>query len=114
MPIVKADVHAPIFCFPKLIKYKTMVQDIYTDYEIKEFSAAEPLSDIDGYMHDWVFHFNPYNKMWNAIPRDLYTKYWDNCELDGVLRSKDVSTLLHLLHKCKGDVIEIHKLTSTK
>lgn len=91
-----------------------MSQEIYTDYEIKEFAAVDQLSDTEQYMHDWVFHFNPYNKLWSAIPRDLYTKYWDDCQLEGVLRSKDVNTLLHLLHKCKGDSKEIHKLTSTK
>ena len=37
-----------------------MTQDVYTDYEIKEFAAITPLSDTDGFMHDWVFHFNPY------------------------------------------------------
>ena len=102
----------PSSAFLKILNYKTMTQDVYTDYEIKEFAPADPLSDIDGYMHDWVFHFNPYNKMWNAIPRDLYTKYWDNCELDGVLRSKDFNTLFYLLHKGKGDVNEIHKMTT--
>jgi hypothetical protein len=75
----------PSSAFLNLLNYKIMAQDVYTDYEIKEFAAITPLSDTDGYMHNWVFHFNPYNKMWNAIPRDLYTKYWDNCELDGVL-----------------------------
>ena len=102
----------PSSAFLKILNYKTMTQDVYTDYEIKEFAPADPLSDTDGYMHDWVFHFNPYNKMWNAIPRDLYTKYWDNCELDGVLRSKDFNTLFYLLHKGKGDVNEIHKITT--
>jgi len=92
-----------------------MKQEVYTDYEnIKEFAPVSELSDTEEYMHDWVFHFNPYTKLWNAIPRDMYTKYWDNSQLDGVLRSKSFETLLHLLHKCKGDVVEIHKLTSTK
>jgi hypothetical protein len=92
-----------------------MSQEVYTDYEnMKEFAPVNELSDTEQYMHDWVFYFNPYNKLWSAIPRDLYTKYWDNCELDGVLRSKDINTLLYLLHRCKGDVIEINKLTTTK
>jgi hypothetical protein len=91
-----------------------MSQEVYTDYEIKEFAAVDQLSDTEQYMHDWVFHFNPYNKLWSAIPRDLYTKYWDDCQLDGVLRSKDINTLLYLLHRGKGDVTKIYKITSDK
>jgi hypothetical protein len=91
-----------------------MSQEVYTDYEnIKEFAVVDELSDTEGYMHDWVFHFNPYTKLWNAIPRDLYTKYWDNSQLDGVLRSKDINTLLYLLHRDKGDIDQIHKRTSS-
>lgn len=90
-----------------------MGQDVYTDYEIKEFAAVE-LEATDQYMHDWVFHFNPYTKLWCAIPRDLYNKYWDDSQLEGVLRSKDIATLLYLLHRGKGDINEIHKITSNK
>lgn len=85
-----------------------MKQEVYTDYEKV---ASEDYTE--NYMHDWVFHFNPYNKLWNAIPRDLYTKYWDNCELKGVLRSKDMSTLLELLYKAKGDVNIINQITTS-
>lgn len=88
-----------------------MSQEIYTDYEIKEFAAIE---NSEHYMHDWVFHFNPYAKLWCAIPRDLYNKYWDDSQLEGVLRSKDIVTLLYLLHRGKGDINQIHKITSTK
>jgi hypothetical protein len=56
----------PSSAFLKILNYKTMTQDVYTDYEIKEFAAITPLSDTDGFMHDWVFHFNPYNKTHGA------------------------------------------------
>lgn len=92
-----------------------MKQDVYTDYEnVKEFAAIDHASDTEQYMHDWVFHFNPYTNLWNAIPRDLYTKYWDDSQLEGVLRSKDINTLLYLLHRTKGDISEIYKITSGK
>jgi len=105
----------PSSAFLNLLNIKNMKQEVYTDYEnIKEFAPVSELSDTEDYMHDWVFHFNPYNKLWSAIPRDLYTKYWDNSQLDGVLRSKSLETLLHLLHKGKGDVNEIHKITTGK
>ena len=105
----------PSSAFLNLLNIKNMKQEVYTDYEnIKEFAPVSDLSDTEDYMHDWVFHFNPYNKLWSAIPRDLYTKYWDNSQLDGVLRSKSLETLLHLLHKAKGNVNEIHKITTGK
>lgn len=84
-----------------------MTQEVYTDYE-------NAMIDTSDYMHDWVFHFNPYSKLWNAIPRDLYSKYWDNFELEGVLRSRDVNTLFDLLHRAKGSVDLIHQITNKK
>ena len=92
-----------------------MKQEVYTDYEnIKEFAPVPQSSDGEYYMHDWVFHFNPYTSLWCAVPRELYNKYWDDSQLENVLRSKDISTLLYLLHRSKGDINEIHKITSTK
>jgi hypothetical protein len=113
MPVVKADVHAPIFCFPKILNYKIMKQEVYTDYEnIKEFA---PISDVkDEFMHDWTFHFNPYTGLWNAIPRNLYSAYWSNYDIKGILRSKDINTLLYLLHRGKGDINAVYKLTDSE
>lgn len=56
------------------------------------------------YLQDWVFHFNAYNQQWAAIPRETYNDYWNDFENAGVLRSKDLYTLIELLHKSKGDV----------
>ena len=86
----------PSSAFLNLLNIKNMKQEVYTDYEnIKEFAPVSELSDTEEYMHDWVFHFNPYNKLWSAIPRDLYTKYWDNDETEGVLHAKEIDTLIH-------------------
>jgi hypothetical protein len=97
----------PSSAFLKILNYKTMTQEVYTDYE-------NAMTDTSDYMHDWVFHFNPYTKLWSAIPRDLYNKYWDNHELEGVLRSRDVNTLFDLLHRAKGNVDLINQLTNKK
>lgn len=85
-----------------------MKQEVYTDYE-KTPIEVESTND---YLHDWVFHFNPYRNLWTAIPRDLYNKYWDDCELKGVLRSKDINTLLELLYRSKGDINLINEITN--
>lgn len=58
------------------------------------------------YLYDWVFHYNPYTKNWAAIPRDLYTQYWDNYNLEGVIRSSSHKTLLEILQKTEGVDIE--------
>ena len=97
----------------KILNKKTMKQEVYTDYEnIKEFA---PVSDVkDEFMHDWTFHFNPYTELWNAIPRNLYNAYWSNYEIKGILRSKDINTLLYLLHRGKGDIDAVYKLTDSE
>ena len=56
--------------------------------------------------YNWVFHFNPYTKKWAAIPRDLYTQYWDEYELEGVIRSKSIDTLIEIIEKTEGEDIE--------
>jgi len=60
------------------------------------------------YLTDWVFHFNAHTEQWAAIPRETYSEYWNDYKNAGVLRSKNLDTLLELLHKAKGstDVIE--------
>jgi hypothetical protein len=61
------------------------------------------------YLHDWIFHFNAHTEQWNAVPRETYTEYWNDYSNPTVLRSKNLNTLLELLHKSKGDatLIEI-------
>lgn len=48
-------------------------------------------------LYDYVFHYNPYNKKWNAIPRDKYLEYWSSKGVEGVLSSSSYETLLELI-----------------
>ena len=52
-------------------------------------------------IHDYVFHYNTYGKMWSAIPRELYLEYWSKPigSVKGILRSKDMDTLIALIEK---------------
>jgi|688.fasta_scaffold00112_105 hypothetical protein len=50
-------------------------------------------------IHDYVFHFNEYTKLWYAIPRNVYKEYWDNQDTKGVLKSKEISVLIELINK---------------
>jgi hypothetical protein len=50
-------------------------------------------------LYEYVFHFNPYNELWSAIPRDSYQEYFNNHEIDGILKSKEYTTLIALILK---------------
>lgn len=58
-------------------------------------------------LYGWVFHYNKYTDLWYAIPRELYVKYWDNDNIEGVLKSKQISTLLELIDRRKDFVKSI-------
>lgn len=90
-----------------------MKQEVYTDYEnIINNNLEEDLDVKYKFMQDWIFNFNPYTGLWNAFPRNSYNEYWNNYELGGVLRSKDINTILFLLQKSNGNVEVINNITT--
>jgi hypothetical protein len=52
-------------------------------------------------LYDYLIHYNPYTKLWSAVPRDLYPAYWSNRKVEGVISSKKIKTLIELI--CKGE-----------
>lgn len=50
-------------------------------------------------LYNYIFHYNHYTELWSAIPRELYVKYWDNDDVDGVLKSREISTLIEIIEK---------------
>lgn len=60
-------------------------------------------------LHDWLFHYNPYKKIWAAIKRDDVAKYF-NGELENILTSKKQSTLVDIILKTDGEENKIKKL----
>lgn len=52
-------------------------------------------------LYNYVFHYNHYTELRNAIPREMYNKYWDNDENESILKSKSITTLLELI--VRGD-----------
>ena len=52
-------------------------------------------------LYSYVFHYNPYTKLWAAIPTDKYTDYFSGVtnNLEGVLESEDLETLIDLVYK---------------
>lgn len=61
-------------------------------------------------LYNWVFHYNPYTKNWNAIPRDHYLDYWDGTSQDKIIKSKSFSVLQEIILKTDGDPKLIKKL----
>jgi hypothetical protein len=52
-------------------------------------------------LYNYLIHYNPYTKLWNAIPRDSYPAYWSNRKVDGVISSTKIKTLIELI--TRGD-----------
>lgn len=50
-------------------------------------------------LYNWVFHFNYFEGVWSAIPRELYNEYWDSVRVEGVMKSKDINTLIEIITK---------------
>ena len=85
-----------------------MKQEVYQD--------QEPYYEVDdqSYLYDWVFHYNIYTDTWAAIPREKYTDYWSNANLEGVIKSTSFNTLIEILHRIKGDVSQMEKKLNIK
>ena len=50
-------------------------------------------------LYNYVFHYNHFTELWSAIPRDKYNQYWDNDESEGILQSKEFTTLVSIIVK---------------
>jgi hypothetical protein len=48
-------------------------------------------------LYDYLLHYNHFDKLWSAIPRDQYNAYWSNRKVEGVIKSKNIKTLIELI-----------------
>lgn len=48
-------------------------------------------------LYNYVFHYNHFDELWYAIPREAYSRYWDNEMTEGVLNAKEIDTLIHYI-----------------
>lgn len=67
---------------------------------------------IDQSLFNWIFHYNPWTKLWNAFPREKYLDYFNDPSDPKmiVIRSKDVKTLSEIIRKIDGDPERIREL----
>jgi len=50
-------------------------------------------------LYDYLFHYNHYDGLWNAIPRELVNQYWNDRKTKGVIKSKNITTLIELINR---------------
>ena len=50
-------------------------------------------------LYSYVFHYNPYMKLWVAIPTNRYTDYFSGQVVEEVLVSREIETLIELIAK---------------
>lgn len=61
-------------------------------------------------IHDWIFHFNLNKNAWAAVPREMYNDYWKDDNVEGVIYSSKLETLLHILFQIKGNKNNLNQL----
>jgi len=61
-------------------------------------------------LHDWVFHYNIYRNVWEAAKRDDYNKLFSGDNMESVLRSSSINTLIELITKTDGNSIKLENL----
>lgn len=49
-------------------------------------------------IYNYVFHYNPFTKMWNMIPKDSYIDYW-NGKCTNCTKNKSQRELLKTIMK---------------
>ena len=62
------------------------------------------------FMNDWLFHYNPYAKVWSAFHREDMVAYFNGAKPESLLQSSKQTTLLELLNKTAGDFRKVKKL----
>ena len=57
-------------------------------------------------LYDYLLHYNHYTQTWFAIPRQNISNYW-NGDMEGVLKSKEIKTLIELITRGKEFIEKI-------
>jgi hypothetical protein len=61
------------------------------------------------FMNDWLFHYNPYTKIWSAFHRQDMVKYFNGEKTSTIIQSNKQSTLVEIITKSEGDLKKIKK-----
>lgn len=48
-------------------------------------------------IYNYLFHYNPYEELWYAIPRDKYLAYWNGERENGILFALSIDNLIDII-----------------
>jgi hypothetical protein len=55
-------------------------------------------------IYNYMFHYNPYEELWYAIPRDKYVAYWSGEREDGILFALSIDNLIEIIDNAGTDL----------
>ncbi len=59
-------------------------------------------------LYNWLFHYNPFNKTWNAFNIEDFVPYRNGMETKyRVLKSDKIETLIYIITQVEGDLTKI-------
>jgi len=62
------------------------------------------------FFNDWLFHYNPYSKIWSAFERQDLVPYFNGLNCKTLIQSSKHSTLVDIINKGEGKLAKIKKL----
>jgi len=51
------------------------------------------------YLHEWLFHYNPYTKLWSGFKREYKNNYFNGVYDTNILSSNSMDKLLQLIRE---------------
>jgi len=61
------------------------------------------------FLQEYIFHFNPYTKVWSAFPRNCSNDYFNGIKNDKIISSEDVNHIIEYLKLLKSSNFKILK-----
>ena len=61
-------------------------------------------------LYDWLFHYNPFTKLWCATTRSNKDLLFNNEKSPNVIKSSNINTLIEIIVMGKGDINTINNL----
>lgn len=54
------------------------------------------------FLHGYLFHYNPYTKLWAGFPRELMVDYFNGSENKKIIKMKSAEDLIEYLKELNG------------
>ena len=63
------------------------------------------------YLHEWLFHYNGYEKLWYAFTRETRDDYFNGTG-NRYIKSKNIDTLMFIIVKAEGKFENINNVVN--